>query len=193
MTWRAAVGATVLAVATVTTAGSSQAVLPDTFGDPVPTVVTTLTVAADSTVSTIPPADTTPPVALPRDTTIRYTRSPVSPMGALWRSLLIPGWGQARLNRRLTGALFVAWEGVTLGMSLKVSRELTYLRRTGSLRVRSKQKEREDWLVLLCFNHLFSAIEAYVSSHLWDFPGDLEVRPMPGGIGGGVRLPVRLR
>ena len=49
---------------------------------------------------------------------------------AFWRSLLLPGWGQAKLNRKLTGALFVAWEGVTLGMSIKTSHELSYLRRT---------------------------------------------------------------
>jgi hypothetical protein len=115
-------------------------------------------------------------------------------MGALWRSILIPGWGQAKLNRKLTGALFVTWEGVTLGMSIKTSHELRYLRRTRSGSVSAKAKERQDWLVLLGFNHLFAAIEAYVSAHLWDFPDDLEVRavPMPGGgVGATVRLPVR--
>ncbi len=120
-------------------------------------------------------------------------RPPASPMGALWRSILIPGWGQAKFNRKLTGALFVAWEGVTLGMSIKTSHELEYLRRTRSGSVSAKQKERQDWLVLLAFNHLFSAIEAYVSAHLWDFPEDLEVRAVPlptGGVGASVRLPV---
>lgn len=124
-----------------------------------------------------------------------YAKAPTSPMGALWRSLLIPGWGQAKLNRKLTGAIFVAWEGVTLGMSLKTSHELNYLRATNSSRQKAKKKEREDWLVLLGFNHLFSAVEAYVSSHLWDFPGDLEIRaaPMPGGgVGASISLPFRL-
>jgi hypothetical protein len=122
-------------------------------------------------------------------------RAPVSPMGALWRSLLVPGWGQAKLNRKLTGSLFVMWEGVTIAMSIKADHELSYLRRTGSASVKAKEKEKQDWLVLLGFNHLFSAIEAYVSSHLWDFPGDLEVRAYPegGGVGATFRLPVRLR
>jgi hypothetical protein len=115
-------------------------------------------------------------------------------MGALWRSILIPGWGQARLNRKLTGAIFVAWEGVTLGMSIKTSHELHYLRATNSGKVQAKEKERQDWLVLLAFNHLFSAVEAYVSSHLWDFPGDLEINaaPLPGGgVGASLRIPIR--
>jgi hypothetical protein len=110
-------------------------------------------------------------------------------MGAFFRSLLLPGWGQSKLNRKLTGGIFVAWEGVTLGMTLKTSHELHYLRRTGSGRVAVKEQEKEDWIVLLVFNHLLSALEAYVSAHLWDFPADLEMRATPGGIGGRISLP----
>jgi hypothetical protein len=150
--------------------------------------------------STAAPRDSVPavvpaaPASTVPDTT--YPRGPVSPMGALWRSMLVPGWGQAKLNRKLTGALFVTWEGVTLAMSIKTSHELRYLRRTGSASVGAKSKERQDWLVLLGFNHLFSAIEAYVSAHLWDFPDDLQIRAVPlpeGGVGAGVRLPLRFR
>ena len=133
------------------------------------------------------PADSTPAHVVP-------TRPPVAPLGALWRSFLVPGWGQARLGRRLTGGLFVAWEGVTLGMSLKASHELRYLRRVNSPLGDTKRKELQDWLVLLAFNHLFSGLEAYVSAHLWDFPADLQIRPLPGGgVGGGVSIPVHLR
>lgn len=114
---------------------------------------------------------------------------PVGPMGALWRSFLIPGWGQAKLGRKLTGGIFVAWEGVTLGMTLKTSHELNYLQRTGSGRVAAKRSEREDWLILLAFNHLMSGLEAYVSAHLWDFPKDLAVRAVPGGVVGQIALP----
>jgi hypothetical protein len=120
-------------------------------------------------------------------------RQPISPLGAFWRSFLIPGWGQARLNRKLTGGIFVAWEGVTLGMTLKTRRELRYLRRTGSSRGDRKRQEHEDWLVLLAFNHLFAGLEAYVSAHLADFPGDLRFQAIPGGVGAAVSLPIRLR
>ena len=120
-------------------------------------------------------------------------RQSISPLGAFWRSFLIPGWGQARLNRKLTGGIFVAWEGVTLGMSLKTRRELRYLRRTGSSRGDRKRQEHEDWLVLLAFNHLFAGLEAYVSAHLADFPGDLRFQAVPGGVGAAISLPIRLR
>lgn len=129
-----------------------------------------------------------------RQDSILYGKPPVSPMGALWRSILIPGWGQAKLNRKLTGALFITWEGVTLGMSLKTSHELRYLRKTKSGSIDAKKQERQDWLVLLGFNHLFAAIEGYVSAHLWDFPEDLKIQaaPMPDGrIGGSLSVPFR--
>lgn len=146
------------------------------------------TPTADSAIQ----ADSVPSVAAPD--TVTYPKAPVSPMGALLRSMLVPGWGQAKLHRKLTGALFVTWEGLTLGMALKTDHELQYLRRTKSGSVKSKQQERQDWLVLLAFNHLFSGIEAYVSSHLWDFPEDLQVSaaPLPdGGFGASVRVPFR--
>jgi hypothetical protein len=138
-----------------------------------------------------------PPVPAPPADTAESLKQkpPVTPMGAMWRSILIPGWGQARLNRKLTGALFIAWEGVTLGMSIKTSNELSYMDRTNSAGLSAKRKERQDWLVLLAFNHLFSAIEAYVSAHLWDFPSDLEIRAAPvpgGGAGASVTLPFRV-
>lgn len=113
----------------------------------------------------------------------------ISPMGAMWRSMLIPGWGQSKLGRRLTGGIFVAVEGVAIAMSLKTTHELNYLRRTGSSRVGPKKKEQQDWLILLAFNHLMSGLEAYVSAHLWDFPEDLELRAVPNGVGVQLRLP----
>jgi hypothetical protein len=133
-----------------------------------------------------PPARQSPPA----DTAGRQY---ISPLNALWRSLLLPGWGQARLNRKLAAGLFVAWEGVTAGMSLKTRRELRYLRRTNSERADSKRQEHEDWIVLLAFNHLFAGLEAYVSAHLADFPGDLRFRAMPRGFGASLSLPVRVR
>jgi hypothetical protein len=130
-----------------------------------------------------------PPATPATDTTRQF----ISPLNAFWRSFLLPGWGQARLNRKLTAGLFLAWEGVTLGMSLKTRRELDRLRRGNSERGDSKRQEHEDWLVLLGFNHLLAGLEAYVSAHLAEFPGDLRVEALPGGVGAGVSLPIRVR
>lgn len=117
----------------------------------------------------------------------------LSPMGAFWRSFLLPGWGQARLGRKLTAGIFIAWEGTTLGMSLKTRHELAYLRRTNSGRAEDKRREHEDWIVLLAFNHVLAGLEAYVSGHLSDFPGDLQLQAVPGGVGAAVSVPFRVR
>ena len=78
-------------------------------------------------------------------------------------------------------------------MSLKTRHELAYLRRTNSGRAEDKRREHEDWIVLLAFNHLFAGLEAYVSAHLSDFPADLRLQAVPGGVGGSVSVPIRIR
>ncbi|MBI4502932.1 MAG: hypothetical protein HY700_17440 [Gemmatimonadetes bacterium] len=104
------------------------------------------------------------------------------------RSLLLPGWGQAVLGRRVTGAAFVFWEGITLTMTLKASHQLRYDREINSTKVTAKKQEVQDWLVLLVFNHLFAGAEAFVAAQLWDFPVEVEMRARPGGVAAGVRL-----
>jgi hypothetical protein len=108
----------------------------------------------------------------------------------LLRSLLVPGWGQLHVHRPVTAAFFVATEALTLGMSLKFNSELQDARQLGdSALIRDKTNKREDWLVLLGVNHLLAGIEAYVSAHLIDFPDDLKLRAVPGGVAGQVALP----
>jgi hypothetical protein len=118
-------------------------------------------------------------IVLPADTLPRGVR----PMGAFLRSFILPGWGQAATGRPMTGAVFVAWEGVTAMMTFKAQQEANYFKAIHSQNLRLKRQEVQDWLVLWIFNHLFSGAEAYVSAHLRDFPPDLEIRAVPGGIG----------
>jgi len=110
-------------------------------------------------------------------------------MGAFWRSFILPGWGQAVTDRPMTGAVFVAWEGVTAMMTFKAQGEANYLKSIGSPTLKLKRQEVQDWLILWIFNHLFSGAEAYVSAHLRDFPPDLKLRTYPGGIG--ISIPLR--
>lgn len=120
-------------------------------------------------------------------------KRPVGPGGALWRSLLLPGWGQAKLGRGITAGIFIAIEGVTLGMVLKTNSELNYAKSTDTTAVADKTQEREDWLVIMAVNHLVAGLEAYVSAHLWDFPGDLALKPVRGGgVAASVNFPVRV-
>jgi hypothetical protein len=118
---------------------------------------------------------------------------PISPLGAFGRSLLVPGWGQAVLGRRVTGAFFVFWEGLTITMTLKASHQLDYFQEVGTEeQIEAKKQEIQDWVVLLVFNHLLAGAEAFVSAYLWDFPVELEQRALPGGrVGVGARVPFR--
>jgi hypothetical protein len=105
----------------------------------------------------------------------------------------VPGWGQAKLGRGIAAGFFIAVEGVSLGMALKANSELQYTRATDSTAVANKSQEREDWLVILALNHLVAGLEAYVSAHLWDFPGDLAFKPVRGGgVAASVSFPVRV-
>ena len=131
----------------------------------------------------------TPTESLPPAPTVRDTSHQVGPVGALWRSLVLPGWGQAATGRKVTGALFTVWEGTTMFMTLKASQEASYLRASGSPNLDSKHQEVQDWLVLWGFNHLFSGAEAFVAAHLRDFPRDLKIRAVPGGVGLRFSLP----
>ena len=116
---------------------------------------------------------------------------PITPGGAFLRSLALPGWGQARLGRNVTGGLFLIWEGVCATMVWKAEWQLDYARARNKF-VASHTQEREDWITLLVFNHLLAGAEAYVSANLYDFPATLKVRRLPGGATGiGVEVPLR--
>ena len=128
------------------------------------------------------------PESLPR-VVAPDTLHQVGPVGALWRSLLLPGWGQAATGRNVTGALFVIWEGTTMYMTIKAKQEVRYFEEAGLPNQHAKRQEVQDWMVLWGFNHLFAGAEAYVAGHLRDFPPDLKVRAFPGGVGVSFTLP----
>jgi hypothetical protein len=117
--------------------------------------------------------------------------APITPTGAFLRSLVLPGWGQARLQRNVTAGVFITFEGIALTMVWKANWQLDYARERNKY-VTSHSQEREDWMALLIFNHLIAAAEAYVSSHLYDFPEGLKVQAMPlpnGRTGVGLSVP----
>jgi hypothetical protein len=110
---------------------------------------------------------------------------PIRPKTALLRSLVIPGWGQASLDRGTAGATYFALEAGSIAMLLFAKQELAVAKRAArdsvfvndstlgpppelAGRVRVRQLQVEDWAALIFFTHLFSAADAFVSAHLWD-------------------------
>jgi hypothetical protein len=111
---------------------------------------------------------------------------PIRPKTALFRSLLIPGWGQASLDRGTAGATYFALEAGSIAMLIFAKKELAVARRAArdstfvadslplgpppelAARVRVRRTQVQDWAALIFFTHLFSAADAFVSAHLWD-------------------------
>ena len=127
---------------------------------------------------------------------------PISPRRAFLSSLLVPGLGQARLDRPAAGALFVTVELAALTMVAKSAYDLraakafradsvvlsypvdtaTGLPTTRPVRgegpftndlVRARRLHLEDWLAVIAFNHLISGAEAFVAANLWDLPAQV--------------------
>src|SRR3989449_4617998 len=120
-------------------------------------------------------AQDTVPIIVPADTMHHGVR----PMGAFLRSFILPGWGQAATDRPMTGAAFVAWEGITAMMTLKAQQEANYLQAIHSKNVQLKRQEVQYWIVLGLCEHLFSGAEAYGPAHPRDFPPHLKVQAAP--------------
>jgi hypothetical protein len=110
---------------------------------------------------------------------------PIRPKTALFRSLLVPGWGQASLDRGTAGATYFALEAGSIAMLIFAKKELANAKRAAldstfvddstlgpppelAARVRVRRTQVEDWAALIFFTHLFSAADAFVSAHLWD-------------------------
>ena len=105
---------------------------------------------------------------------------PVTPMGAFFRSLILPGWGQAAVDQPVRGAFYFTMEATSLWMLFKTQAKLDAARRAGDEELAAaRQDQKEDWIVMAVFWALFAGIDAWVSTHLWDFEG--AVVPPPDG------------
>ena len=134
-------------------------------------------------------------------------RPPITPKRAFLYSLMLPGFGQSRLDRGTSGALFSSIELAALVM---VRRSLADVREAKRYRidslpasftvvngifrpgtpvggrftadlVRTRRLHVEDWIAVLAFNHLFSAADAFVAAQLWDVPLTVSARPTVDG------------
>lgn len=165
-------------------------------------------VRADTTVA--PPAKV--PVVTPRATrpnpALSRLSPPLSPSKAFLFSAMLPGFGQSRLDRGTSGALFASIELAALTMVRRSGADLREARRysgdtlpsdftvtpsgltPGSTTVtsryspdlvRTRRLHLEDWLAVLAFNHLFAGADAFVAAQLWDVPVSLSAIPRPNG------------
>lgn len=123
---------------------------------------------------------------VPADTVVADSAR-VSARGALLRSLVLPGWGQAYVGAAGRGAVYFAMEAGSLWMAAKSRRQLgaareqeRAMREAGALPegerlalARSRAQQVEDWITLAITLMFFSAADAYVSAQLLEFPEHL--------------------
>jgi len=152
--------------------------------------------------TTVVPAK--PPAAKPAVT--RMT-PPLTPKRAFLYSLLLPGFGQSRLDRGVSGALFASIELSALAMVRRSRADLTEARRyltdtlpsdfvvtstgltpTGEVvgkytsdLAKTRRLHVEDWVAVLAFNHLFAGADAFVAAQLWDVPVTFSAIPSERG------------
>lgn len=136
----------------------------------------------------------------------RFT-PPLTPRRAFLYSSLLPGFGQSRLDRGTSGALFASIELAAIVMIRRSQMDLREARRyqidtlpaqygvsgdsvvkngvftnrfTRDL-VRTRRLHVEDWMAVVAFNHLFAGADAFVSAQLWDVPIELAAYPRRSG------------
>lgn len=157
---------------------------------------------ADTTRPPIVRAPATPPAPSASRVPTRLA-PPISAKRAFLYSLALPGYGQSRLDRGTSGALFSSIELAALVMVRRSQADVREAKRyridtlpseftvasglfTPTGRVTNKftrdlQRARrlhvEDWLAVLAFNHLLSGADAFVAANLWDVPVSLTARP----------------
>jgi hypothetical protein len=135
------------------------------------------------------PVPSPKPEPAPPDTTKR----PAPPYRVMFRSAVLPGWGQMYNGKPLKAALVVAGEGFLVYKALdELSKENDAVERLGQLApgdpgYEEAVDDREKhynlkvnyiwWTVVV---HLLQMADAYVDAHLRDFSADLGPLPGPG-------------
>jgi hypothetical protein len=121
-----------------------------------------------------------------------------SPWGALWRSLILPGWGQLYVENYWKIPIFTGGIGVSIYFIIWNNQKYKLYQsqyddmlandpdNTYELNILKSQKEyyrdnRDKSYFLLGAVYLLAAIDAYVGAHLFDFNVDdnLQMRVMP--------------
>ncbi len=135
-------------------------------------------------------AQTTTPAAA--DTTADAT---ISPRGAFFRSLVLPGWGQSYVGAPGRGAVYFTLAGAS-GWMAWVARsqrqdaleQQAWLRESGAIEpaartglVAARSQQFEDWTALTIFFFFAAGADAYVAAYLSDFDERMGVTPGADG------------
>jgi hypothetical protein len=142
---------------------------------------------------------------------LALARARRSPTGAMWRSLVLPGWGQIYNRQYLKAPIIIAAEAASLSLAVDNYLTTRRLRREADAQTNPRKRidildrretfivETEFWGWLFVGFIAYSMMDAYVDAHLaaWeveDLPGDkgatsrLRVFPTLSGLNVSVEL-----
>jgi hypothetical protein len=113
-----------------------------------------------------------------------------APMGAFFKSLVLPGWGQFSADQPKRGVFYATAQAATLYMVIRTQKRINRADENGDEGLaESRRDQREDWISLAVFWSLASAVDAWVSAHMWGFAGEV-VPPPDGSVGLAVQYQV---
>ena len=117
---------------------------------------------------------------------------PVSPAGAMLRSIIVPGWGQTAARQPARGAIyFTVWTGGVY-MILKTNADVNAAERgEDEDLIDSRKQARENWILFTGLWALVSGVDAWVSAQFAGFEGAVRP-PQDGSPGVEFSIPVRL-
>ncbi|MEE8521308.1 MAG: hypothetical protein V3S83_08105 [Gemmatimonadota bacterium] len=125
--------------------------------------------------------------AAPAQSDTALSQPPISPGGAFWRSLVVPGWGQAEVGAKSRGAVYFFAEAVSVLMLARTQIRLSHAEQTlpeDARLIEARKEQREDWIAAVIFIALFSGADAFVSAHLYGF--DERTGEGPGAVSYGI-------
>lgn len=132
-----------------------------------------------------------------------------SPWGAIWRSLVLPGWGQIYVESYWKAPIFVAGAGTMVALIVWNNErfqnavdeiELVEAEDSEDYRLYNLRKKREFYrdnrdmsAFYLLAVYTLATIDAYTGAHLYDFTVDDDISLYPSiDRGGGVGLSIRI-
>ncbi len=123
-----------------------------------------------------------------------------SPTGALFKSLVIPGWGQMSNGKPVKALIYAGLQGWCIGAAIhyggtasnfkdsyEASTEVS-IRREYYAMYKDRRQERNKYLFFLGLTTLVSVFDAFVDAHLTGSPAHpekavgFELQPAPGGM-----------
>mgnify|MGYP006092867193 CR=1 FL=1 len=109
----------------------------------------------------------------PIDSTVIVPHRSLAPRGALWRSALIPGWGQLRLGHPVKAVIFAGAAGGWLSAAFIDASRVGDA--TSTLERQDRAAQRNTRVLYYVMTASLAGLDAYVDAHLDDF--DLDADP----------------